>query len=72
MVQLLETGVTPACAKDLKSAGKLTLRVRLKSFGWLAKDTATLIDVLKEARSASEAMLGQLPSSVLKIRTCKR
>jgi len=35
-----------------------------KLYGWLAKDTAILSHVLKEARSASTALLGQLPSSV--------
>jgi len=43
-----------------------------KLCGWLAKDTATLIGVLKEARSASESLLGQLPSSVSRTRRCKR
>ena len=43
-----------------------------KLYGWLEKDTATLIDVLKEARSASESLLRQLPSSLSGIRICKR
>ena len=43
-----------------------------KLYGWLAKDTATLIDVLKEARSASVQCSDSCLLLCLRIRRCKR
>ena len=65
-VQTMETGVIPACAKDLKSyEGTDLAGERPELYGRLAKQAATLIDVLGETRSASETMPGQQPSLVL-------
>ena len=56
MVQMMETGVIPACAKDLKSYDGTDLAgERPELYGRLAKETATLMDVLEEARSASDS-----------------
>jgi len=54
MVQMMDTGVIPACAKDLKLyEGTELAGERPELYGRLAKETSTLRDVLEEARSAS-------------------